>query len=189
MNENIISSSWSGPRARAGRFDQVSIALHWVTALLIVAQLTTAWVMSRIGDDIPAPLTAHRSIGVLIWIVVSARLAWRRIFAHLPPFPASMSKFKQRLAKLNEYGLYGLLLVEPLAGVGHTLFRGRILFVWQVPAVLAPDKKISHMFHAIHEFGAWALLALIALHVTAALFHSLILRDGVFQRMLPWVER
>jgi cytochrome b561 len=99
-----------------------------------------------------------------------------------------MSKLQQRVAKLNEYGLYGLLLIEPITGVGSTLFQGRpfTLFVWQVPVVLAHDKMISHMFHSIHEFGVWALLALMGLHATAALFHGLILRDGVLQRMLPW---
>jgi superoxide oxidase len=193
MNENVISSNWldANPRAKARRFDQMSIALHWLTVILIVAQLTTAWVMSQGGDDTPALLTAHRSIGVLTWIVVAARLIWRRGFAYLPPFPASMSKLQQRVAKLNEYGLYGLLLIEPLTGVGSTLFWGRpfMLFVWQVPALLAPNKIISHIFDSIHEFGVWALLALIAAHVTAALFHGLILRDGVLQRMLPWAKR
>jgi cytochrome b561 len=189
MSENIIISNWleAEPRAKAGRFDKISIALHWLTVLLIVAQFTTAWVMSK-GDDIPALLTAHRSMGVLTWIVVAARLIWRHGFAYLPPFPASMSRLQQRVAKLNEYGLYGLLLIEPLTGVGSTLFQGRpfTLFAWQVPAVLAPDKMISHLFRSIHEFGVWALLALIGLHATAALFHGLILRDGVLQRMLPW---
>jgi cytochrome b561 len=193
MTENIIILNWqeSMPVAKARRFDQVSIVLHWLTVLLIVAQLTTAWVVSQAGDVVPVLLTTHRSMGVLTWILVVARLAWRRGFAYLPPFPASMSKLKRRVAKLNEYGLYGLLLIEPLTGIGNTLFRGRPfgLFGWQVPAVLAADKKIAHMFHSIHAFGVWALLALIALHATAALFHGLILRDGVLQRMLPWVER
>jgi cytochrome b561 len=190
MSENIIISNWLDvePRAKAGRFDQISIALHWLTVLLIIAQLATAWAASKGGGDTPALLTAHRSMGVLTWIVVVARLIWRHGFAYLPPFPASMSKLQQRAAKLNEYGLYGLLLIEPLTGVGSSLFRGRpfTLFAWQVPVVLAPDKMISHMFHSIHEFGVWALLALIGLHATAALFHGLILRDGVLQRMLPW---
>jgi superoxide oxidase len=193
MSEIIIISNWqeSKPGAKAGRFDQVSIVLHWLTVLLIVVQLTTAWVVSQVGDDVPALLTAHRSMGVLTWIVVVARLSWRHWFAHLPPFPASMSKLKQRVAKLNEYGLYGLLSIEPLTGIGNTLFRGRpfALFGWQVPAVLAPDKTVAHMFHSMHEFGVWALLALIALHAVAGLFHGLVLRDGVLQRMLPWAER
>jgi cytochrome b561 len=93
--------------------------------------------------------------------------------------------------KLNEYGLYGFLLVQPLTGLANTLLHGRpfALFVWQVPAWFAPYKAISHLFQTLHELGSWMLLALIGIHAAAALFHGLILRDGVLQRMLPWTIR
>ena len=102
-----------------------------------------------------------------------------------------MPKLQQRVAKLNEYGLYGLLLVQPLTGLGHTLLRGRPFTIgaWQVPALFAPDSTFARVFELLHELGAWALLVLIGLHAAAALFHALFLRDGVFQRMLPWTMR
>ena len=112
-------------RADRGRFDRISIALHWLTAALVTAQLTTAWLMSMGGDYAPVLLTTHRSIGVLTWIVVAGRLVWRRGFAYLPPFPAGMTKLQQSLAKIVEYGLYILLLIQPITGFGNTLFHGR----------------------------------------------------------------
>jgi superoxide oxidase len=54
-----------------------------------------------------------------------------------------------------------------------------------VPALLTPDPAIRGLFQEAHELGAKALLALIGLHAGAALFHGLVLRDGVLQRMLP----
>ena len=193
MSENIVTEDLcdAKPQSKAGRFDQLSITLHWLTVFLVVAQFTTAWLLSQHGSDASALLFAHRSTGTLTWIVVAMRLIWRHGFAHLPPFPASMPTLQQRVAKLNEYGLYGLLLVQPLTGLGNTLFRGRpfALFAWQVPTLFAPNKAAAQMFHSIHEFGAWGLLVLIGLHAAAALFHGLILRDGVFQRMLPWANR
>jgi cytochrome b561 len=68
------------------------------------------------------------------------------------------------------------------------LFRGAPfqLFIWQVPALFTQDDAIRHIFVEAHEYGANALLALIGLHAGAALFHRLILRDGVLHRMLPW---
>ena len=182
------------PAAEAGRFDRTSLALHWLTVLLVIAQLTTAWLLSQAGDDAGAAVTllvVHRSTGVLIWLVVAGRLVWRSRFADLPPFPASMPRLQQAIAKANEYGLYTLLLVQPLTGLGDTLFRGHAfsLFVWRVPALLATDKALYRGFHAAHEVGALALLALIGLHAAAALFHGLILRDGVLQRMLPGPSR
>jgi cytochrome b561 len=58
-----------------------------------------------------------------------------------------------------------------------------------VPALLEPNPAIRSVFVKAHEFGAKALLALIGLHASAALFHRLVLRDGVLQRMLPWTSR
>jgi cytochrome b561 len=173
--------------AKAGRFDPVSIALHWLTALLIAGQFATAWVMSQGGSDKTMLLTAHRSAGVLTWTLVVVRLIWRHGFARLPPFPDSMPRLQQQAAKLSEYGLYLLLLIQPLTGAGNTLLRGRpfALWAWQVPALLAPDKPMAHLLEAVHEVGAWTLLLLVSLHAAAGLFHGLVLRDGVLQRMLP----
>ena len=98
-----------------------------------------------------------------------------------------MPKLQQWIAKANEYGLYVLLLAQPITGLGDVVFHGRpfTLFIWQVPALLAPDPAIRSLFQEAHELGAKALLVLIGLHAGAALFHGLVLRDGVLQRMLP----
>jgi superoxide oxidase len=193
LREDKPRANWreAGLRADTQHFDQISMVFHWVTVLLIVAQLATAWLLNEDGKDASALLAAHRSMGILTWIMVAARLIWRCGFAHLPPFPTSMPKLQRRMAMLNEYALYMLLLAQPLTGLVATLLGGRpfALFAWRVPAFLAPDKAASHLFHSIHHLGAWALIALIALHTAAALFHGLILRDGVLQRMLPWTAR
>jgi superoxide oxidase len=172
------------------RFDQISIFLHWLTALLIVVQFVSIWAREAVdhqSDLAAALLTLHRSMGLSTWIVVVARLCWRRYFAHLPPFPQTMPKFQQTIAKANEYGLYILLLAMPITGLARVVLRGQPfeLFVWQVPALLEPDPAMRSMFVEAHAIGAKALMALIGLHAGAALFHRLVLRDGVLQRMLP----
>ncbi len=188
MNDDINLAAWPEvePQSRAGRFDQTSIALHWLTAVVVVAQLTMGWLLSRGGDEIAALLTAHRSMGIAIWIIVAARLAWRHGFAHLPPFPASMPKLQQRLAQLNEYALYALLLIQPITGLGNTLYHGRpfALLAWQVPTLVTHDAGVFHAFRLVHKCGAWGLLVFVSIHAAAALFHAVVLRDGVFQRMM-----
>jgi len=180
--------------AESGRFDRISIALHWLTVLLVVAQFTTAWLREGLDHDTPlaaAILTVHRSSGVLTWTVGLVRLVWRHNFAYLPPFPPSMPRLQQIIAKANEYSLYALLFVQPITGLGRVLFRGHPfeLFIWEVPVLFAPNPDVRNFFIGAHEFGAKALLALIALHAGAALFHRLVLRDGVLHRMLPWTAR
>jgi|SRR5579872_4510255 len=180
------------PRSKAGRFDQVSIAFHWLTLALVAGQLTTAFLLITASDGEAGLLTFHRTMGLVTWLAVAGRLAWRASgAARLPPFPASMPKLQQLAARLNEYGLYALLLAQPLTGLGDTVFRGRpfTLALWRVPALVHADKPLFHAFHAAHELGAIALLALIALHAAAALLHGLVLRDGVLERMWPWTAR
>ena len=177
--------------AEGKRFDQTSIVLHWLTVLLIIVQFTSAWWREAVGHETrlaAAILATHRTMGVLTWLVGLARLVWRHKFAYLPPFPDSMPKLQQYIAKTNEYGLYALLIVQPITGLGGVLFRGHPfeLFIWDVPALLEPDPAVRSLFVQTHEFGAKALLALIGLHAGAALFHRLVLRDGVLQRMSPW---
>jgi superoxide oxidase len=175
---------------KSSRFDPVSMALHWLTVLLIIGQYATIWLHEAVGHETSLGLVllaTHRTMGMLTWIIGLARLVWRRKFGDLPPFPQSMPKLQRWIAKANEYGLYVLLLVQPITGLGDVLFHGRplTLFIWQVPALMAPDPALRSLFEEAHEFGAKALLALIGLHAGAALFHGLILRDGVLQRMLP----
>ena len=190
MTKNSESEAAIPTPSGDDRFDQTSIILHWLTVLLIVVQFVSIWAHEAVGHHsnlAVALLSLHRSTGVLTWIVVVARLSWRRYFAYLPPFPPSMPKFQQIIAKANEYGLYVLLLAMPITGLARVLLRGQSfeLFVWEIPALLEPDPAVRSLFVQAHAIGAKALMVLIGLHAGAALFHRLVLRDGVLQRMLP----
>src|SRR3569832_1032900 len=104
------------------RFDRTSIWLHWLTVLLIVIQFSSAWFRESVDHNSPMAaslLAAHLNSGVLVWVVGMMRLFWRHSFAYLPPFPPSMPKLQQTIAKINEYGLYLLLLVQPVTGLGR----------------------------------------------------------------------
>jgi superoxide oxidase len=179
------------PRARGGRrrFDILTIGLHWATVALITGMFASAWLLLASDREHAAMLlTIHRSVGVVTWAVAIVRLGWRISYAYLPPFPATMPTIQQRLAKASEYGLYALLLFQPLTGLAQSLTRGRhfMLFTWRVPSVMAGDKPLTALFHQIHSLSAWVLLGLIGLHTLAALFHRFVLRDEVLQSMLPW---
>jgi superoxide oxidase len=176
--------------AESERFDDISITLHWLTVLLIVALFASAWAREAVDHDTrlaSALMTVHRTTGVVTWIVGWARLVWRYRFAYLPPFPESMPQVQQWVAKANEYGLYLLLLTQPVSGIGNVLFRGHSfkLLVWEIPAVFDANPTIRGMFVEVHELGGKALLILIGLHACAALFHRLVLHDDVMRRMLP----
>ena len=172
------------------RFDGVSMSLHWLTAALVLAQLVGGWSMSLVQDDVAAQrlLLLHRSLGVITWLVVAARLLWRVRWAAKPPLPRDMPLAQRLVARSVEFALYGLLLLQPLTGLGHSVARGKPfeLFWLRVPALMARDKPLSMLLHDVHAATAWLLLALIALHTAAALFHGLVRRDGVLASMWPW---
>ena len=172
------------------RFDAVTIGLHWATVALVLAQFASAWSLGLAPNraDADLVLTLHRSLGAITWVVAAGRLAWRLTCAYLPPFPPAMPRPHRWTATISEYGLYGLLLVQPITGLAQTLTRGRPfrLLAWTAPKLMERDKELTHVFGRIHQLTALALLTLIALHVAAALFHRLILRDEVLGSMLPW---
>ena len=122
------------------RFEHIGIALHWITALLIIVMFATAWSREAVDHDThlaSALMTVHRTTGVVTWMVEWVRLVWRYYFACLPPLSECMPKLQQWIAKANEYGLYALLLVQPLSGLGNVPLRGRSFssFIREMPAL------------------------------------------------------
>jgi cytochrome b561 len=173
-------------------YDRATIYLHWVTFALVVGQFATALSIDHVE---PATakllLTTHRSTGVALWLLVAFRLVWRFTGMRLPPFPPSMKPWHIRGVHLSEYGLYALLLVQPLTGMADTLLRGRAfdLILWRVPVLIARDRSLAGIAHVLHEAGAVALGGLVGLHAAAALFHHLVLKDGILPSMLPLARR
>lgn len=187
MNAENNSPNVSHP-AR-GRHQTLTIALHWITALLVFAQIALAILHDQVTDaEIRhGALAAHRSLGVVIWYLVIARVAWRLLGMRLVPFPASMPRWHQWGARLSEWGLYGLLLAQPLSGVAATVLRGQpfILFGMRVPALLAANKVWAGAAESLHTLGAYALVALVLVHAGAAILHRIVADDGVLDSMLP----
>lgn len=172
-----------------GRHQTLTIALHWVTALLLLTQIALAILHDQVSDaEIRrGVLTAHRSLGVGIAVLVMLRLVWRLLGMRLVPFPASMTRWHQWGARLSEWGLYTLLLGQPLTGMAATLFRGRPfdLLGVQVPALMAPHKVRATTALELHALGAYALAGLVLVHAGAAILHRVIANDGVLESMLP----
>jgi superoxide oxidase len=191
MTHNLVSAESAAVSADdADRYDHTSIMLHWMTVVLIVVQFVSIWAHEALGHQTSLAallLSIHRTAGTLTLIVVAARLIWRRTFAYVPPLPTSMPPLQQLVAKATEISLYILLLAMPITGLGRVLLRGKPfeLFIWHLPALLGPYPALRGLFAEAHEAGATVLAVLIILHVSAALFHQLVLRDGVAQRMLP----
>jgi cytochrome b561 len=174
-------------------FDTLTITLHWTTLLIVLTLFGSALLYGQVEERSWAPplLQVHRSLGVTIWTLTVFRLLWRVTGAQFPAFPGSMTPMHRLAARLSEYGLYALLLIQPATGLAQTILRGRPfeVFAWSILQLVARDVALVGIFHAAHEIGAWCLLALAGLHAAAALVHHFICRDDVLEAMAPAFRR
>lgn len=128
----------------------------------------------------------HRLMGLTLWLVTLFRLVWR-LNARYPEWPNDMSAAMRRMAKATEYGLYALLLLQPILGLLQTNAHGnRVnLFFGQLPALLGKNRSLAEQLLIAHKAVGFSLLALITLHVSAALYHHFVRRDDILTAMLP----
>ena len=170
-------------------YDRVLKAVHWGSLLLVATSYAAVWSSHLVASRERAVLLVqlHRSVGVTILALTLFRLAWRWS-AQIPSLPAELPTIQKLAARATEYALYALLLAQPVLGILHTNARGRhveFFFIGQLPPILGPDKVLAKQAMTAHEVIGYLLLALIAMHAAAALFHHFIRRDEVLNAMLP----
>jgi cytochrome b561 len=174
-------------------FDRTTRLMHWLTAGLMLGVFVLAFSIdiatSRTSHT--ALLQLHRSIGLTIWVLTMARFVWR-CFAKYPNWPNDMSRTMQVLAMASEYGLYTLLLTQPILGLLQTNAHGdqvNLYFIGRLPALIEKNRQLAQQLLALHKAVGFSLLGLIALHASAALFHHFWRRDDTLTAMLPAAGR
>jgi cytochrome b561 len=174
-------------------YDRVLKAVHWSTLLLIVAAYIAIWGSYAVATkEQEAFLTQlHRSLGVTVFVLTVFRLGWRWQ-ARIPSLPADLPAIQKAAARVGEYVLYALLLLQPILGILYINARGRrvdFFFLGELPPIVGPDKVLAKQAIAAHDIVAYVLLTFIALHAAAALFHQFVRRDDVLNAMLPRSRR
>ena len=169
-----------------GRYTRTAIALHWLLALMIPAQIGLGWYMLSVEKE-PGSETLfalHISLGLTIALLLLLRLAWRA--AHPPAvLPASMAPWEVKAARFSHLLIYLLMVLLPVTGYLGSSFSGDVVsyFGAPLPGWAAKNDSLKEQFFAVHGVIAWALVGLVGLHVLGAFKHLLKDRDGVFQRM------
>jgi cytochrome b561 len=170
-------------------FDPATRLMHWLTAGLMLFVFVFAFSIdlatSRTSHTVFLQL--HRSVGLTVWVVTMGRLAWRSV-AKYPNWPSGMSRTMQVAAMASEYALYALLLAQPLLGLLQTSARGDyvdLFFIGQLPPLIDKNRPLAQQLLSVHKAIGFSLLGLIALHVSAALFHYFWRRNDTLTAMLP----
>lgn len=172
---------------RTDRYSTVAIGFHWTIAILVVVNLAIGLLHESLLSGLANAIDLHKSIGLSVLALTAGRVAWR-LGHRPPPLPADLPAAEKGAAHLAHFALYALMIVMPLTGWMMTSGAKRYPLTWfglfDVPYLpIAPDA--AGFGHEAHEILGWSMLALVAVHILAALRHHLILRDGVLTRMMP----
>ena len=173
-------------------YTRTAVVLHWLIGVCVLAQITLGLWMITIPKSPPGVRASwfnmHKSIGITLAVLIVVRVLWR--LAHrAPPLPATMPKWERIAAKTNHVLLYVCMIVMPLSGYLGSSFTKYPILYWGVklPQWGWDSPQLKDLFSQIHWVTATIFIALIALHIAAAIKHWLIDRDGVVQRM--WIGK
>ena len=171
------------------RYGSLSIGLHWLTLLLIVAvyglmEFRDIFPKGSAGRDLMKEF--HFMVGLLILALVVVRLLVR-FGSPSPRILPAPSPLMLKLGHLAHLALYGSLLLAPLLGWLLLSAGGKPIpfFGFELPALIGPDDGLKGIIKDLHETLANLGYALIALHAAAAIYHHHVLKDNTLTNMLP----
>jgi cytochrome b561 len=171
------------------RYSAPAQALHWLTAVLVLA----AFVYGPGGSEERVYSAArdferqlHETLGLCVLALTLIRVLWRAFERRPEPEPAT--PWMQHSARVVQAALYGLLFAVPLTAVAGAWLEGHPLTFlggMEIPPPVAERHALGDAIATLHTWLGDAILWLAGLHAAAALFHHYILGDGVLRSMLP----
>jgi cytochrome b561 len=178
--------------ARAGplHYSAAAKLMHWSVAAAVIALLPLGPIMKRFVPEGPTRerlYDVHEALGALVLLVMIARLARRLIFG-VPAPEATLSPLDRRASLAAQRILYALLFVTTLLGWAGTNAYGDpvgVFGLFTFPAILGKNPPLSDEIFYWHLLCGVAIAAVVALHVSGALYHRFVKRDGVLARMWP----
>ncbi len=175
-----------------GVYTPFARALHWLITLMVAIMVPVGFIMADRGQQniwdgtTNALYSGHKLAGfILLWLMV-IRVIYR-LAVGAPPKPHDMPKWQSFAAGAVHVGLYAVLILLAISGWrGISYFPALDIFgLFSLPALHNPDQAAAKQVFQMHKVLGFVLLGLLALHIGAALYHRLILKDGVMRRMLP----
>jgi cytochrome b561 len=181
-------------RNDAERWGTVAKAFHWTMAILIVASSVfvlhvndSTWWFRSTPQFFIQYIHWHKATGLILLVLVLARIAWRR----RGPIPrtAPLTPFESTWSHRTHLAIYALMVLVPVSGWLASSFFGsptKFFGLFTVPAITPKWKTGVAVFYWVHFVLSWTLLALVAVHAAAAIYHHVRRRDDVLRAMLPF---
>jgi len=167
----------------------ITITLHWLVAIIIIGLFALGYWMVELGYYDPwykqGP-DIHRSIGLILFVLMLFRVAWKIIETKTKSLE-SHNKIEQVAGSLTHKLLYLLVFVIMFSGYLISTADGRAIEVFQwftIPSLGELFTNQEDIAGLIHQYVAYAMITLVALHAMAALKHHFIDKDKTLTRML-----
>jgi superoxide oxidase len=173
----------------SNRYSSMSIALHWIMFLLIIAVYACINLRELYpkGSDLREALKMwHFMLGLTVFLLV-----WVRLFfiatGTTPSITPEPPAWQRILAKAVHGALYLLMIALPILGWGLLSAAGKPIpfFGLNLPALINENKDLGKLIKEIHETGGTIGYYLIGLHAIAGLLHHYFIKDNTLIRMLP----
>ncbi|MCY7389590.1 MAG: cytochrome b [Burkholderiales bacterium] len=171
------------------RYTGIAKGLHWLIGLMILVSLGVGLYMVDLKLS-PTKLQLyswHKWAGVTIFALVLVRCIWR--LTHTPPpLPDDMPRWQRLVAEGTHYMLYALMIAIPLSGWLMSSAKGfqTVYFgVLPIPDLLGKNKELGETLNLVHQYLNYTMIAIILVHIAAALKHHFIDKDDILRRMLP----
>ena len=175
----------------ADRYSTGAMWFHWTIAALVIVNLVIGLLHENLLDGVTWAIPLHKSFGISVLIFTIGRILWR-IVHPAPPFPDHIRGWERIAAHSAHWGLYALILIMPLSGwamsSGSRKYPISFFGLFDVP-YLPVSQATGGVAHNAHGLFGWVMLALVAIHIAAALRHHFLLRDHVLGRMAPVFDR
>jgi cytochrome b561 len=176
------------------RYSTVSIALHWLIALLILSNvLIGGWMEDAPDADKLSYFQMHKSVGVTVLILSLVRLSWR-LTHPWPPLPDHMPAWDRAMARATHVIFYVLMIGVPLLGYAAASAGGApevpLYGIMPAPNLPLPQShELAEGLGDTHKILVKTTYVVLALHVLGALKHHFLDKDEVLHRILPIVRR
>ncbi len=175
------------PSATALRHAPTTIALHWLTAILIVV----LWIVGQTIDFVPRGelridyRSLHMLLGIILAVAIVVRVIWR--IAKGGMLPDLQRGWVRQASRATHLLLYALAISALALGILAAWTRGDSVFnLFHIPKLYPDDRTTAHLIRDWHAWTANAIMIVAGLHSGAALLHHFVLRDATLRRMLPW---
>lgn len=172
-------------------YSLTAIGLHWFMAAALAANFVLGLTMSDLALS-PQKLqfySWHKWAGITLLALVTLRLIWR-VLTH-PPARLAAPVWQQRAAQLSHWLMYLLMFAIPLSGWLMSSAGGftvNYFGVLPLPDLVDKNKALFEQLKEIHGILNFSLLAVVVIHIVAALKHHFMDRDATLGRMLPWIK-